>query len=142
MEFLVDVAEAVAGDVGVNFGGADGGVAQEFLDDAQVGAMLEQVGGEAVPEHVGGDVPLHSRAAHAVFDALPQSHGRERFVVAGQKHGRRRFGGDQFGPAGGEVLLQRGHGNLTDGHHTFLVALAYDIDETGLEVELFEAQVF
>ena len=80
---MVNLAKAVTGDVGVDFGGADGGVAEEFLDDAQVGAVLEQVGGEAVPEHVGGDVPFHAGVADAVFDALPQGDGRKGFVVAG-----------------------------------------------------------
>jgi uncharacterized protein (UPF0210 family) len=83
MEFLVDVAEALAGDVGVDFGGADGGVAEEFLDDAQIGAVLEEVGGEAVPEHVGGEVSFNAGAAGAVFDALPEGDGGERLVVAG-----------------------------------------------------------
>jgi len=83
VEFLVDLPEAIAGDVGVDFGGADGGMTEEFLDDTQVGAVLQQMGGEAVPEHVGGDVPLHARATDAVFDALPQGDGREGFVVAG-----------------------------------------------------------
>ena len=44
----VDVAQAGGGDVGVNLCGADAYMAEEFLDDTQVGAMVQQMGGEAV----------------------------------------------------------------------------------------------
>ena len=83
MKFLMDFPQAVAGDVGVDFGGADGGVAEEFLDDAQVSAVLEEVGGEAVPEHVGGEVAFNAGVAGAVFDAFPEGDGGEGLVVAG-----------------------------------------------------------
>jgi hypothetical protein len=46
-------AQVVAGDVGVDLRGGDVGVAEHGLDGAEVGAVLEQVGGEAVAELVG-----------------------------------------------------------------------------------------
>jgi len=55
---LVDGFEPFAGDVGVHFGGRDAGVAEKFLNDAQVGAVLEQVCGETMPQHVRCDVAL------------------------------------------------------------------------------------
>ena len=42
----MDVFEAVAVDVGVDLGGGEGGVAEEFLDDAEVGAALQEGVGE------------------------------------------------------------------------------------------------
>ena len=57
---FVDFAEAVAGNVGVDLGGADVGVAQQFLNNAQVGAMLEEMGGEAVAQHVRSDVACNA----------------------------------------------------------------------------------
>ena len=45
-------AEGAFGDVGVALGGGDGGVAEEFLDIDQRGAMVEEVGGEGVAEGV------------------------------------------------------------------------------------------
>ena len=42
------VAEGLARDVGVDFGGGDGGVAEHLLHGAQVGAVVDQLGGEAV----------------------------------------------------------------------------------------------
>ena len=58
MKAPVNVAEAVAGDVRVNLRGADGRVPEQFLDDPQIGAVLEQMGGKAVPQHVRRDVAL------------------------------------------------------------------------------------
>ncbi len=48
MEFFVNVAEVLVGDVGVDLGGGDVGVAEHALDGADVGAVHEQVSGERV----------------------------------------------------------------------------------------------
>jgi len=42
----VDVAELAVGDMGVDLGGGDIAVAQEFLDGAQVNPLVEEVSGE------------------------------------------------------------------------------------------------
>ena len=52
VEFAVDFAQARSVDVGIDFGGADVGVAEQFLDDPQVRPVFQQVRGEAVAEHV------------------------------------------------------------------------------------------
>jgi hypothetical protein len=53
---LVDhLAQAVGGDVGVDLGRGDVGVAQQGLDDAQIGAAFQQMGGEGVAQDVGAD---------------------------------------------------------------------------------------
>ena len=57
----VVAARAVGRDVGVDGGGARAVVAEQDLDGPQVGAGLEQVGGEAVPQGVDGDVLLQAR---------------------------------------------------------------------------------
>ena len=43
-------------DVGVDFGGEDGFVTEHFLDDAKVGAVLDEMGRERVPEGVRGNL--------------------------------------------------------------------------------------
>ena len=43
MKPAVDFAQAVAGDVGVDFRGADVGVVEQFLDHAQIRAVLQQI---------------------------------------------------------------------------------------------------
>ena len=53
MEPVVEASQPLLVDVGVDLGGRDVGVAEHRLDRAEVGAVLEQVGGEAVPQHMG-----------------------------------------------------------------------------------------
>ena len=77
----MNFAEAVAGDVGVDFGGGDAGVAEEFLDDAEVRAVLEQMRGEAVSEHVRGDVARNAgHPVDALFDAATRELGSRQTV--------------------------------------------------------------
>ena len=48
MGSVIDLFHTGGGDVGVDLGGAQVGVAEEFLDAAEVGSVVEEVGGEAV----------------------------------------------------------------------------------------------
>src|SRR3954463_8379916 len=48
--------QALVEDVGVDLRRRDVGVAEELLHDAQVGAVLEEVAREGVPEHVRADL--------------------------------------------------------------------------------------
>jgi len=89
MKFPVDLPQPVAGDVRVNLRRADVGVAEQFLDHAQVRAVLEQMGRKTVPQHVRRHVPLHARAADAILDVQPQRHRRERRAALRQKNIRR-----------------------------------------------------
>ena len=52
----VDLAQPVDGDQRVDLGGGHRGVAEQFLDDPDVGAAVEQVGGERVAQRVRGDL--------------------------------------------------------------------------------------
>ena len=49
----MDFFEMLVGDVGVDLGGGDVGVAKQSLDGTEIGAVHEQVSGEAVTEGVG-----------------------------------------------------------------------------------------
>ena len=70
----------------VNLGGADAGVAEQFLNHAQVRAVFEQVRREAVPEHVRGHVAFDAGAAEAPLHAQPERHRRERRAAFGQEN--------------------------------------------------------
>ena len=52
---VVNLLHAGGGDVGVNLGGAEVGVAEQFLDAAEICPVIEQMGGEAVPQFVRAD---------------------------------------------------------------------------------------
>ena len=51
----MDRLQAVAVHVSVDLGGGDGGMAEQFLDHAQVGAGMEHMRGERMAQRVGGD---------------------------------------------------------------------------------------
>ena len=69
------LAEPVRRDQRVDLGGGQDGVAEELLDHADVGAALQEVGGERVAERVRGDPPLEpgppGAAAQDARRALP-----------------------------------------------------------------------
>jgi hypothetical protein len=65
---LVDLAEAGDADVGIDLRGAEAAVAKEFLDNAQVGAGVEEVRGVAVAEFVGGEVEGETGKGKVFFE--------------------------------------------------------------------------
>ncbi len=85
MEFLVNLAQPIARDVRVNLRGADAGVTEQFLDHAQIRAMLQQVRRKTMPQHVRRDIAPHARAPDAIFDAQPERDRRERCARAGSE---------------------------------------------------------
>ena len=72
--------------MGIDFGGADAGVAEQFLDDAQVRAVFEQVRGKAMPEHVGRHVARDAGAADALLDPQPEGDRRKGGAALGEEH--------------------------------------------------------
>ena len=71
MKFPMDVPQAVPGNVRVNLRSADACVAKQFLDDAQIRAVFQQVRGETVTQHVRADIPPNARPSRPILDALP-----------------------------------------------------------------------
>lgn len=51
----VNLLDATCVNMRIYLGGGDVGVAEEFLDDAEVGAAFDEVAGEAMPQDVGVD---------------------------------------------------------------------------------------
>jgi hypothetical protein len=60
-------------DVGVDHGGFDIFVAEEFLDGADVVAVLEQVGGKGVAESVATDALLDTCGTDSLFESFLQA---------------------------------------------------------------------
>ena len=52
---FVGIFQVLSRHVGVDFGGAEVAVSEEFFDGVDVGAFVEQMGREAVAEDVGAD---------------------------------------------------------------------------------------
>jgi len=137
----MDFAETVTGNVGVDFRRADSGVAEQFLDNAEIGAMLQKMGGETVAEHVGSNVASEAGTTDALFDAEPKCNGGKRGAAFGQENVAGGFLRDQFGTASIDKALDCGDGLSAERNDAFLVAFADHVDETGFEVQLFEADV-
>lgn len=78
----MDFAEVLVGDVGVDLGGGDVGVAEETLDGAEVGTVHKEVGGEGVAERVGSDVFGDAGGAGVFFDDALDGAGSETTVIA------------------------------------------------------------
>lgn len=71
------VAQAGSVDMNIDFGSGNALVAQHLLDGSQVGAALEQVGGETVAQGVGTDDLAHSCQFAQLFDDVENHLARE-----------------------------------------------------------------
>ena len=96
MEFAMDFAEALARDVGVEFGGADARMAEHFLDDAQIGAVFEQVRRKGMAKHVRRDVARDAGVANAGFDAAPHRWRGKFGAAIGEEQCAWGYWSDQF----------------------------------------------
>lgn len=119
-----DIAEAGSVDRGVTLGGREAGVAEEFLDRAEVSAGTEQVGGKAMPERVGRRVFGEAGAAAVVTHCLAGD-GRVEAGTAGANEERGVFGaGGVEGEPGGHGVADRGE----EGDDALLAAFAEDAE--------------
>ena len=136
VSLAVDALEFLEGGVGVDFGGADAFVPEQFLDDADFGPVVEHGGGEGMAQHVGAALLLCGDAAEVVlYDILD--------MVALDASGA---GADEEGVVVGHVVkhlvahtevfaeLRFGFGH--EGYDALLVALAGDLDGVVAEVDV------
>ena len=137
------VAEAVGVDVGVDLGGAYALVAEHALDDAQVGAVLEQVGGEGVAEGVGADVLLDACGFGELLDNVEDHDAREVLAAMGADEEVVLVAGLDVDVA--TVLLQVEFylvdGGAGDGNETLLASLPLNADEAFVEEHVAELEV-
>ena len=128
MRVVVGLFEAVGGEVGVDLGGDEVFVPEQFLHAAQIGAAVEQMGGEAVPQLVWRELGIEPGDFQIMFEVhLDQPRiQRAKIIGVGEKHRHL---------AGGRMLesrpvprnsLQRG---LADGQLPFLLTFAVHAHE-------------
>ena len=115
---VVDFPQPPPGDVGVDLGGAQAGVPEQFLDGPQISACLQEMSGEGVAQGVRADVVLGAGvqdmamhyAAHAAVSQRPAARVEEEWVsirrVGGRGHARPTSAG-QMRPALRQVVLNR-----------------------------------
>ena len=90
MRPLVGPGQLFQVQVGVALGGAQAGVAEEFLDGAEIHAPAQEVRGEAVPEGVRAHLGPQRRALDDLGQEGPDAGGREPASPLVQEQGRRR----------------------------------------------------
>ena len=131
----VELAPPPVGDVGVELGRAQVGVAEHLLDAAQVGAALEQVGRERVAQQVGVD------AARLEPGDRGQPAQDQEGARAGQRPALRvqeelgAVAAVEVGAAAREVAAQRLDRWPPDRDDALLAALADDAHEPVVEVD-------
>jgi hypothetical protein len=83
----LDVADGIDGDAGIERGRLELGVAEQDLNHANIDVLLEQVGGEAVPQGVRRDALGDARQARGGVDGAPKLAGGHRVdrVLAGEE---------------------------------------------------------
>lgn len=70
MKLLVNLLEFWIGHVGVDLCGGDGGVTEEFLDGADIGAICEERRGEGMSEGVSRDILDDIGTQSVLFDLV------------------------------------------------------------------------
>ena len=80
--------QSLAGHMRINLRGADAGMAEQLLDNAQVRAMFQQVRREAVAQHMRCHRAANARPAHSLLNAQPECYRREWRAAFGKKNAR------------------------------------------------------
>ena len=80
VEFFDHRLEGALFDVGVDLRGRDVRMAEQLLNDAQVGTAAEEVRGEAVAHEVRIDIRFDASAGRVLFDELADAGGGELFA--------------------------------------------------------------
>ena len=119
---VIDLLHAGGGDVGVDLGGAEVGVAEELLDAAEVGAVVEEVGGEAVPEFVRADLEADGGVAQVFLQEVADgTHGDAAAELAEEEGAVVDTGGDA-------IMLDGAEGGAAHGTEAVLAAFAGDAE--------------
>ena len=141
VEAVVDGFEAVLIDMRIDLGGGDIGMAEQFLNDPQVGTVAEKVGGKAVAKQMGIDIDFDSRVLGGVFDDLPDA-DRGEFCSTNREENfapRARF--DESGAFLFEISANGGAGFLADGDEASFLTFADDSNDPEIKIEEFEPSV-
>ena len=136
----VDLPEGLDADMGVNLRGVEAGVAEHFLDVADVRAVLMHVGGAGVAEQVRRAGLADPDPRHLLGDPSAEVGGGEGGAVAGKEEGGlgRQVGDQRAGF--GEVAGEPEGSVAADGEQAALAVLS-PADEEGAGVGIVVADL-
>src|SRR5205085_2882798 len=124
--------------VRVNLCGRDVRVAQHFLNDPEVGAIAEQMGGKTVPQKMRIDIGLHTGAFGMFLYDLPNASGGELSAPCRKKNLAPRCGSDKPWPLRREVSGERLGSLAAYRYQSHLIALADNTQNSFFVIELFQ----
>src|SRR6476659_5166561 len=138
---VVDRPQPLRGDACVDLGGGEAGVAEELLDHADVGAVVEHVGAARVPEHVGEEPVAEPGPVAGRAHDEPGTLTGEPATPCVQKHGvaaalPRRRAPLQLGSTVLEVVVEGGARGAPERDHPFLAPLAEHPGDAVAQVEV------
>lgn len=116
--------------VSVDFGGSDAGVAEQFLNHAEIGSTREEMGGKGVAQKVGVDAGVEAGSLGGSFDDSPKVGGGQATTVIPQKDLSTRFRADEFGSGSVKIPLDGFLGGLAQKNESLLVSFSDDTSTT------------
>ena len=133
----IDVPDALTRHVGVELGRADTRMSEQFLNDAQVGPTLEQMGRERVAQRVRADPGCPGRGPPHVLPlptpAAARGARREARGTAARRAPARRGRGRAAARAGRRSSAVPVERDLAERHESFAIALADHAHERPIE---------
>ena len=126
--------EAIAGDVGIDLSGGNIGVAEKFLNNAQVGTALQKMGRERMAKGMGRNDLGNAGQPRIFFDHLPDILTCESCAVPSQKKMIRL--GFHLGPHATQIRLTSGNRDTAERHKSLLVPFPATLDELIIEIDV------
>ncbi len=120
---FINLLQSLFHDMGINLGGGYVRVAQHHLYRTKIRAAVQQVRGEAVPQHMWRQSLTQSRFSSITAEKLPENNAIDGRAGASEEKTRRGFFAQDFRTRFFQVLLNRFEGAATDGHEAFFITL-------------------
>ena len=140
MMLRVHRPQALLGDVRIDLGGRNVGVAQHVLKGPQISPACQEMGCEGMTQGMRTDLLVNGHLLDVLFHDLPQRLPAEPVGGAVDEQGRRLAPLGELGASGKQVILQTFRRHLSHRHESFLVALAAHQDDIGGSVHVSEVQ--
>src|SRR5438067_6448953 len=115
-------------------------MAEHFLNNSQVGAIGEEVGGKTMSQEMWIDIDFHTRAFGMFLYDLPNPSGGEFSAAGGKKNLTPRLGSNKVWPLRRNISRKRLGSCATHRHQSGLVAFADHAQDSFFVVELFQSR--
>jgi hypothetical protein len=115
-------------------------VTEHFLYRNEVGAALQQVRGEAVPERMGRDVAIHPRIPNVLSDDLPRAHPAEWAPMLIQEDHTSGLAAIQLRASSSKVAPQHSNRTASEGDDPMPVSLAMNRNEALIQGQIPHSQ--